>query len=112
MGPGYFPALVGGLLVLFGTVIALRSLVITGPRVDSIRWRPLSLILASMLAFAALLEPAGLVIATVALVLIGCLASDESVGADMLVMSVVLLAFALGLFVYGLGLPLKVWPWS
>ena len=72
----------------------------------------LILILASMLAFAALLEAAGLVIATVALITIGCLATAESRVRESVPLTVALVAVALGLFVYGLGLPLKVWPWS
>jgi Tripartite tricarboxylate transporter TctB family len=112
MGPGYFPALLGGLLTLLGTIIAARSFVLTGAGVDAIHLRPLILILASMLIFAALLEPAGVVISTVALVVVGCLASPESRLRDMIVLIVFLLAVALGLFVYGLGLPIKVWPWS
>ncbi len=112
MGPGYFPALLGGLLTLLGVIIAARSFIITGKRIDAIHLRPLILILASMLAFAALLEPAGLVISTVALVVIGCLASAESRWRDMIFLTVFLLAVALGLFVYSLGLPIKIWPWS
>ena len=112
MGPGYFPALLGGLLTLFGVIIAARSFIITGKPIDAIPLRPLILILASMLAFASLLEPAGLIISTVALVVIGCLASADSRWRDMIFLTVFLLAVALGLFVYSLGLPIKIWPWS
>jgi Tripartite tricarboxylate transporter TctB family len=112
MGPGYFPALLGWLLTILGAIIALRSLAIDGPAIGRIGFRPLILILASMLAFAALLEAAGLVIATVALITIGCLATAESRVRESVPLTVALVAVALGLFVYGLGLPLKVWPWS
>jgi putative tricarboxylic transport membrane protein len=112
MGPGYFPALLGGLLTLLGAIIAGRTFLITGKAIDSIRWRPLLLILASMFAFAMLLEPAGLIIATVSLVIVGCLASTETGIRDILILIVFLLVVALGLFVYGLGLPIKIWPWS
>ncbi len=112
MGPGYFPALLGGLLTSFGVIIAARSFIITGKPIDAIPLRPLILILASMLAFASLLEPAGLIISTVALVVIGCLASAESRWRDMIFLTAFLLAVALGLFVYSLGLPIKIWPWS
>jgi hypothetical protein len=63
-----------------------------------------------VLAFGLLLEPAGLVVATVALVVIGCLAGAEFRWRDVGILCVILIALALGLFVYGLGLPLKVWP--
>jgi hypothetical protein len=112
MGPGYFPALLGWLLTILGVTIALRSLVIHGPPVGHIGFRPLALILASMLAFAGLLEPAGLVIATAALIAIGCLGSVESRARDVIILSIALIAVALGLFVYGLGLPMKIWPGS
>ena len=112
MGPGYFPALLGALLTLLGLIISLRSLLIDGPAVGDIGFRPLVLILASMLAFAGLLEPAGLVIATAALIAIGCLGSVESRARDVIVLSIALIAVALGLFVYGLGLPMKIWPGS
>ncbi len=112
MGPGYFPALLGGLLTLLGLIISLRSLLSDGPAVGDIGFRPLVLILASMLAFAGLLEPAGLVIATAALIAIGCLGSVESRARDVIVLSIALIAVALGLFVYGLGLPMKIWPGS
>ena len=112
MGPGYFPALLGGLLTLLGLIISLRSLLSDGPAVGQIGFRPLVLILASMLAFAGLLEPAGLVIATAALIAIGCLGSVESRARDVIILSIALIAVALGLFVYGLGLPMKIWPGS
>ena len=112
MGPGYFPALLGGLLTLLGLIISLRSLIFDGPAVGHIGFRPLVLILASMLAFAVLLEPAGLVIATAALIAIGCLGSVESRAREVIILSIALIAVALGLFVYGLGLPMKIWPWS
>lgn len=112
MGPGYFPALLGWLLTILGAIIALRALWISGPPVGPIGFRPLVLILAGMLGFAALLEPAGLVVATVTLIGIGCLASSESRLRESVPLTIALIALALGLFVYGLGLPLKVWPWS
>ncbi len=112
MGPGYFPALLGWLLTILGAIIALRSLAIDGPRVGHVGYRPLAFILAAMFAFAGLLEPGGLVLATIALVVIGCLATAESRAREWLALTLGLLAIGLGLFVYGLGLPIKIWPWS
>jgi len=110
MGPGYFPTVLGILLAGLGLVIVSRSLVLEGPGVTGFALRPLILVLAAVLAFGLLLEPAGLVVATVALVVIGCLAGAEFRWRDVAILCVILIALALGLFVYGLGLPLKVWP--
>src|SRR5690606_5250695 len=60
MGPGYFPALVSGLLVLCGIVILIPALRRAGP-MPSIEFRPLLWISLSTLAFAVLLVPFGLV---------------------------------------------------
>jgi Tripartite tricarboxylate transporter TctB family len=112
MGPGYFPALLGWLLLVLGGTIFLRSLWFEGPNVGHVGYRPLVLILAAMLAFAALLETAGLVVALIALIAIGSIASNETRVRETLPLLVVLISVALGLFVYGLGLPLKIWPGS
>lgn len=112
MGPGYFPAMLGWLLLILGDVIFLRSLWFDGPNVGHVGFRPLILILAAMLAFAALLETAGLVIALMALLAIAGFASSETRARESLPLLVVLIVVALGLFVYGLGLPLKIWPGS
>jgi hypothetical protein len=36
MGPGYFPVLLGGLLTLFGAIIATRALVVLGEPVSPV----------------------------------------------------------------------------
>lgn len=110
MGPGYFPSVLGALLAGLGLVIVGRSLALEGPKVTGFALRPLILVLTAVLAFGLLLEPAGLGVATAALVVIGCLAGEEFRWRDVAILSVILIAVALGLFVYGLGLPLKVWP--
>ncbi len=110
MGPGYFPAMLGWLLVILGGTIFLRSLWFDGPNVGHVGYRPLVLILVAMLAFAVLLETAGLVVALIALISIAGFASSETRLRETMPLLAVLIAVALGLFVYGLGLPLKIWP--
>ncbi len=110
MGPGYFPAMLGWLLLVLGGIIFVRSLWFDGPNVGHVGFRPLVLVLAAMLAFAALLETAGLVIALIALIGVASFASSETRMRESLPLLAVLIFVALGLFVYGLGLPLKIWP--
>ncbi len=110
MGPGYFPTALGTLLAGLGFIVVGRSLVLEGSKITGIAARPLILILVAVVAFGLLLEPLGLVAATIVLIAIGCLASPEFRWRDMVTLGLVLPVLALGLFVYGLGLPLKVWP--
>ncbi len=112
MGPAYFPTVLGLLLAFIGAVIIGRSLVLHGPKVDKLAWRPLLLVLLAVIAFGVLLEPFGLIAATVAMIVIACFAAWSSYSwRDIALLIAFLLILALGLFVYGLGLPLKVWPW-
>jgi hypothetical protein len=73
------------------------------------RLRPF-LILPAIVAFALLLESAGLVIASIALLVIGALAARDLTVRQFLVVAIVLLVMVLAVFVWGLGLPVKVWP--
>jgi Tripartite tricarboxylate transporter TctB family len=110
MGPAYFPSVLGAVLALLGLIILLRALFLQGARIGQLALRPLSLILGGVLAFAFLLEPLGLIVATIALIVISALGGWEFRVRDVVMSCLVLLVLALGLFVYGLGMPLKVWP--
>jgi putative tricarboxylic transport membrane protein len=68
------------------------------------------LILPAIIAFGLLLENVGLVIASVALLAIGALAARDLTVRQFAVLAIVLLVMVLAVFVWGLGLPVKVWP--
>ena len=110
MGPGYFPYVLGILLALLGVVICIKGLAIPGERIESASLRALLLVLGAVGVFAGTIESAGIVIATTLLVGIGAAASPESRLREVAVLIVFLLALAVGLFTYGLGLPFKIFP--
>src|SRR4051812_5110632 len=62
IGPGYVPALASWGLTGIGAVLALRSVALHGPKIEVSEWRPVLLVLASVLAFAGLIEFAGLAV--------------------------------------------------
>jgi hypothetical protein len=112
MGPGYFPRMVAALLTAVGILIALRALAFQGPKVGSLAVRPLALVSVSVVAFALLLQPGGLVVAVTALVLIACAGAWKLFSLrDVAILLVVLLVMAVGVFYYGIKLPLNLWPW-
>src|SRR4030095_8030134 len=45
MGPGYFPRILGLLLIVLGLALALRALRISGPPIPVFKWRPLLVVL-------------------------------------------------------------------
>ncbi len=84
----------GGLMLIFGAF---------GPRL-------LWMILGASLAFGYLLKPLGMVLAAIILVFFSAFAGHEFRLKEVLFLSVGLAAFGVGVFIYGLGLPLNVWP--
>lgn len=110
MGPGYFPALLGGLLALLGAAIVIGSLAIQGPRLPRFNLRPLLLVLASCVAYGYLMQPLGLVLATAALVVISALGGHQFKWKEVAVLSVILVVFSVLVFVEGLALPFPLWP--
>jgi hypothetical protein len=109
MGPGYFPMVISGLLVVFGAVSVLRAFMISGEPVGALNWKGIALITGSVLAFGYLLQPAGLVVALLALILTSAAAS-ERFGPDWRagLGLAALIAFCALVFVQGLGLPMPL----
>jgi Tripartite tricarboxylate transporter TctB family len=110
MGPAYFPVVLGGLLAFLGALVLLDSVIEDGEPVAKFHFRPLIWIGLSSLAFAYLLKPLGLVLASVILVFISAYGGHEFKWKEVAVMSVILAAFSVLVFVKGLSLPFPVCP--
>ncbi len=110
MGPGYLPIVLGGLLVLLGIVITIRALWLSGERIEARTLRPLMLVIGAVLVFGFLVDLAGLVLTIPALVLVSRLAGSEFRPFEVVLLCLVLVLLALGIFVYALNLPFKIWP--
>ncbi len=110
MGSGYFPFVLGALLLILGAVICIRSLVVAGEAIEAFGLRPLLLVLLAIGAFAASVDALGLVAATVLMTVIGAAASPESRWREVVVLTVALLGLSVGVFAYGLGLPFTLLP--
>ena len=79
MGPGYFPTVLGVLLIVLGASIALAAL---SPKAEEhhvakFDWRTILLVLGSVVLFGVLLNRGGLVIALAAVVMVSSYASHE-----------------------------------
>jgi hypothetical protein len=111
MGPGYFPILLGYLLLMIGGGTAVRGLWLKGEGIKIRSIRPLLMVSGAVLSFAFLLKPCGLILAILALVFMSCLGSREFRFRDVVILFFVLVAIATVLFVYALGLPFHLF-WS
>jgi len=110
MGPGYFPTVLGGILAVLGAIVLVGSLAVEGPRVAKFHFRPLLFVLASSLAFAYLLKPLGLVLASAALIFISAYGGHEFKWKEVAILTAVLVVFAVVVFVKGLTLPFPICP--
>lgn len=110
MGPGYFPMILGVLLLALGVLTCAAGLALRGEAIERLRVRPLALILASVGAFAVTIEPAGIVVSTVLSMALAAAASPESRIREFAILIVIMLVLAVGVFTYGLGLPFKLLP--
>lgn len=121
MGPGYFPLMLGVLLLLLGTLVMVASFKGSQPgggRIGAIAWRPLCFVIAANLAFGALLVglpsigfPAmGLIVATYALVIIASMAQPGFRIKATLILATILAVGSYGAFVKLLNLQFPVWP--
>jgi hypothetical protein len=109
IGPGYLPRLLGMLLSALGLFLVIRALWATETIDTSIAWRPLILVLASLVAFALMFDATGLVPAILVSVAIATFATSENGPIAAVVLGALLAFFAWLLFVKGLLLPLPVW---
>ena len=62
MGPGYFPTILGALLVLVGVISMVRSFTHEGERIKTFSWKEIALVLGSVVLFGLLVRGAGLVL--------------------------------------------------
>jgi hypothetical protein len=109
MGPGFFPAVVGGLLAVLGVVIAAKGVLagdVTG--FGTVRWRAVLLLPLALISFGLAMRPLGLV---VALLILCLMASFANVGMTLrraLLISSAMTVLCLLIFRVGLGIELPL----
>jgi uncharacterized membrane protein len=109
MGPGYFPTAVAGLLFLVGAVAVARAFLQPGEVIGTLPFKPLLLIVGSVVSFGLLLPLLGLVLALIIVVLLSAAASDHFRFHWLATAGLIgLVAFCSALFVFGLGVPMPL----
>ena len=112
MSTGYVPRLLCWIMLGLGLLIALTSARSPAPKFagGTGLWRALVSVPLALIAFALLLDQAGLIVSSAILVAIGALASRESRFKEAVAAAFVLSAFIWLIFVRALGLSIQVWP--
>jgi hypothetical protein len=105
MGPGYFPSVLGAILILFGIyvmIIGLRAAETITVRCST---RALIVLPLSMVAFGVLMTHAGFIPAMALLVFGSASAGREFKFVEVLLLTVILTGLSVAIFIWGLGLP-------
>jgi len=112
MGPGYFPTLLGVIVIFLGIIISGSSLSTTeaGPKTTKFGWPSLFFILGSVVLFGLLLRPLGLILSLFILIATSSYASKKFSWRSMLVNSAVLILMCVAIFVWALQLQIPLSP--
>lgn len=127
MDTGFFPMLLGSSAILLGLAITVLHGLFPAPEADdpdaaldppqppldlAERWRrlrPMLLVPLGIAVFAALLESAGLLVATFALVMISGLAAEKPKLVRLVIIAMLTPVGAWAIFILGFGLPFKLY---
>lgn len=109
MGPGYFPMVLSGILLLLGGWILARSFWMQKDRVSRIAPRPLLFVLGAVAGFAVLIDSAGLIISSGVLIVLSSLGGCGFKVREILLLLILLTGLSVLVFVVGLGLPISIW---
>lgn len=110
MGPAYFPKVLGGMMAVLGAIVFFQSLVLQGPKVPHLSFKPLFYISLSLVLFGYLLKPLGFILSLVVLVFVCAFGGHEFKAKEVAILTVVLIIFSVLVFVKGLTLPFPLWP--
>jgi hypothetical protein len=108
LGPGLFPILLGASMALTGLAIIIRSAVTAIEEPIKIEWRSFIVIISSILAFALMLRPTGIIAASATTMFISTLADGSMTLARRLLISAIITAAVVLIFkmAFGMRVPL------
>jgi len=105
MGPGYFPRVLAGIIIVFGIITMVKGLRMPEAVKNVWGWRALSWITLSLVVFGWLMDRFGMIPALVAMFFFSAYAGHEFKWKEVTILTVVMTLFAIGVFIIGLGLP-------
>ena len=111
-GPGTAPRIFALVLGALGVAVAATGVMAKGPGIDRFYVRGPFFVTLSVVVFAWLVRPLGLIIATFLSIVAAAGATPEARPLETIIWGVVLTAFCCLLFPYALNLPMPLWPIS
>lgn len=108
MGPGYFPRVLSGIMIAFGLFILIRG-ILAAEKVKGVwGWKALAFIMASFVVFGWTMDRFGFIPALVAMFFLATLGGHEFKWKEVVILTAIMTVFAIGVFIYGLGMPYQL----
>jgi Tripartite tricarboxylate transporter TctB family len=112
MGPGYFPILLGLILIGLGVAIAVTALTAPAAPLGPVSWRGVGLVTASIVFFALTVRGLGMAPSLGGATILAALSTDRNSPLVAILLSLCLTAFCILVFVVALRLPYPIiGPW-
>ncbi len=116
MGPGYFPRILGGLLAALGVIVAGVGLKnqAAWAKTEGIgwTWKPVVILTVAVVLFGLALQPLGMITSIILLTVISGIAAHDKNYRELALITVIMCLFCSAVFVWGLKLQMKLFPWS
>ena len=112
MGPGYFPTWLGGMMLVMGAIVAVMGLKFEGSeKITPFAWKPMIMLSIGFVVFGWGVDHIGFIPSLFGLSVITAAAGQNFKVLEVLMMTVVLIAIMVGVFIYGIELPFPLFWW-
>ncbi len=110
MGSGYFPAMLASFLIVIGLIVACLAFRSGEVKLPKLAWRPLIMVSAAVALFGLIINGAGLLLATFAMVVVSRLARPGYSWIETVVLGVALSLLFTAVFYFGLRIQMPLLP--
>lgn len=110
VGPGMMPRSTGLIIIALGLIMIINGLFQRGEGLDRWSIRGMIFVLGSALIFAWTIRPLGLIVAGPLAVIVSAFADRDTKWLEVIIFAIIMTLACIGLFSYGLKLPIPIWP--
>jgi hypothetical protein len=109
-GTGVLPLILAWCLIGTGSLLWIKSFLVDSPGLTPWAWRPVIMVTLATIAFALLIDRFGLVVAMVVSMTLTAIGTPETRWREYTLFAVLMIAVAIAMFIWGLGMPISVLP--
>jgi putative tricarboxylic transport membrane protein len=111
-GTGVLPQILAWCLIGTGGLLWIKAFLSDGPRLGGWALRPLIMITLAIIAFSFLVDRYGLIAAMLSAMTLAALGTPQTRWGEYIIFAGIMVAIGVGLFIWGLGMPVRALPWN